>query len=206
MAVIKSGASSDQLTVDATSKAARVTQYDTNGNPIGIRKQTYRAATPSTLAAPGNATNPFFVIYGSDTKIVKVTRIWISTPTTTTLAFQSFRLFKYSTQPTGGTSTVLDKIPLDSTNDAATVAMLNAYTATPTLGTEVGCIHTVRSLNKSSTAVDGSEGLQFEINFGVHPETQPIILRTSSEGVGLVLGSATATSLAVSVEWTEEDA
>jgi len=35
MAVIKSGATSDQLTVDATSKAARVTQYDTAGAVIG---------------------------------------------------------------------------------------------------------------------------------------------------------------------------
>lgn len=34
MAVIKSGASTDQLTVDPTSKAARVTMYDSSGNEI----------------------------------------------------------------------------------------------------------------------------------------------------------------------------
>lgn len=34
MAVIKSGSSTDQLDIDATSKAARVTLYDTAGNPI----------------------------------------------------------------------------------------------------------------------------------------------------------------------------
>ena len=34
MAVIKSGNSTDQLSIDATSKAARVTLYDTDGNPV----------------------------------------------------------------------------------------------------------------------------------------------------------------------------
>src|SRR5689334_18447225 len=36
MAVIKSGASTDQLTVDPTSKAARVTLYDAAGNPVSV--------------------------------------------------------------------------------------------------------------------------------------------------------------------------
>jgi hypothetical protein len=40
MAVIKSGASTDQLTVDPVSKAARVTQYDSAGNEITINDPT----------------------------------------------------------------------------------------------------------------------------------------------------------------------
>jgi hypothetical protein len=36
MAVIKSGASTDQLSIDATSKAARTSLYDTAGNPIMV--------------------------------------------------------------------------------------------------------------------------------------------------------------------------
>jgi hypothetical protein len=36
MAIIKSGNSTDQMTVDPTSKAARVILYDANGNPVSV--------------------------------------------------------------------------------------------------------------------------------------------------------------------------
>lgn len=78
MAVIKSGASTDQLSIDATSKAARVTVYDTAGNvvsqsnpandspdtgnpiKIGGRADT----TFQTAVADGDRVDALFDVYG----------------------------------------------------------------------------------------------------------------------------------------------
>lgn len=78
MAIIKSGASSDQLTIDATSKAARVTLYDTAGRAVhpaaayGISSTFTPAATPNNLV----------IIEGSSTKTIVVWCMWIYTQTT----------------------------------------------------------------------------------------------------------------------------
>src|ERR1044072_7677895 len=53
MAVIKSGASTDQMTVDATSKAARITLYDTAGTAISTAAGT--ALRVALYDASGNA-------------------------------------------------------------------------------------------------------------------------------------------------------
>ena len=39
MAVIQSGASSDQLTIDAVSKASRVTDYDSSGRELSVQSK-----------------------------------------------------------------------------------------------------------------------------------------------------------------------
>ncbi len=203
MAVIKSGATSDQLTIDATSKAARVTFYDTAGNAL-TQKATYRAATVGTVAAPASTTAPFFVIYGSASKTLRVQRVTVSGPTTTTLAFQGFELIKYSTQPSGGTATTLNQIPLDSTSAAGTANLCQVYTVAPTAGTAVGTIDSIRMINKSTTAVDGSEMSTYVFDFRNNAEASAVVLRGTAQGVGLELHTGTATTVSVSVEWTEE--
>ena len=55
MAVIKSGATTDQLTVDPTSKAARVTQYDAAGNVVTSGIPVATTVTNSNVAS--SATN-----------------------------------------------------------------------------------------------------------------------------------------------------
>lgn len=58
MAVIKSGASTDQMSVDATSKAARVTLYDTAGNVLSVGGGTQYTEDAVAAANPiGNAIN-----------------------------------------------------------------------------------------------------------------------------------------------------
>lgn len=63
MATIKSGASSDQLTIDATSKAARTTSYDSSGNYVHPQKVaplslgSYSLFQASGLLAAGAQTN-----------------------------------------------------------------------------------------------------------------------------------------------------
>jgi hypothetical protein len=203
MAIIKSGASSDQLSIDATSKAARVTLYDTSGNSLA-QQATYRASTSMTVAAAASATAPFFVIYGSSSKVIRVQRVVVSGPSTTTAAIQGFELIKYSTAPSGGTATALTQVPLDSASPAGTSSLCQVYTAAPTAGTAVGTLGSIRMINKSTTVVDGSEMSFYEFDFREYGRNTPIILRSTSHGVGLELHVATATTVAVFVEWTEE--
>jgi hypothetical protein len=203
MAVIKSGASSDNLTVDATSKAARVTMYDARGNLMGS-KPTYRACTADTVAAAASATAPFAVIYGSASKTLRVQRIIVSGLTTTTLAIQGVSLIKYSSQPTGGTPVTLTQVPLDANDAAGTSNLCQVYTAAPTTGTALGRIASRRALNKSTTAVDGSPMTDLVFDFRGMDESMAITLRGTTQGVGLQLHVATATTCTVEIEWTEE--
>lgn len=203
MAIIKSGASSDNMTVDATSKAARVTLYDTRGNAM-CSKATYRASTADTVAAAASATAPFFVIYGSGTKTIKVQRIVVTGFTTTTLAIQGVSLIKYSSAPTGGTPVVLTQVPLDANDAAGTANTCQVYTAAPTAGTALGRIASRRALNKSTTVVDGSPMAEIVFDFRGIDESMPVTLRGTSQGLGLQLHVATATTCSVEVEWTEE--
>lgn len=66
MAILKSGASSDQLTIGAVSKAARVTLYDDAGISLSQRAA-YRAASIATSTVV-SGTAPFFTFYGSAQK------------------------------------------------------------------------------------------------------------------------------------------
>jgi len=203
MAIIKSGASSDQLTIDATAKAARIIKYDTRGNVLQPQP-TYRACTADTVAAAASATAPFFVIYGSASTVVQIQRIVVSGATTTTLAIQGVSVIKYSTAPSGGTATALTQIPLDSNFSAATVATCQVYTAAPTAGTAIGRIASRRFLNKSTTVVDGAASHETVFDFRGQDVAFPVTLRGTSQGIGLQLHVATATTLTVEVEWTEE--
>ena len=203
MAVIKSGATSDQLTIDATSKAARVTLYDTDGNSLA-QASTYRGATNSTVVAAASATAPFFVIYGSASKTLRIQRIRISGPTNVTLAYQGFDIIKYSTAPSGGTAVALTQVPLDSTDAAATASLCQVYTAAPTAGTPVGNIGSARIVNKSATVVDGSEASVLEWDFRGQGRSGEPTLHGTAQGVGVELHVATATTVSIEVEWTEE--
>src|SRR5688572_5082632 len=103
MATIKSGASTDVLTVGVTSKAARVEPYDSRGNNRGV-KATYRAATTANVVAAAGAAM-FFVIAGSASRTIIVQRIRITGMTLTAVAYNSLVAEKWSSAPTGGTAT-----------------------------------------------------------------------------------------------------
>jgi hypothetical protein len=204
MAVIKSGASTDQLTVDPTSKAARVTLYDSDGTYTG-KRATYRAATIGNVVAAAGAAM-FFVIAGSGSKTIKIWHIRISGDTLTTLAVNSIVLEKWSTAPTGGTATTLVAVPHDSSDAAASASLIQVYTAAPTEGTLVGTMGCNRHIQKSSTVVDGSQFDDVEWVFGTNGETRPIVLRGTAQALSLAFSAApaTAVTLAVEIEWTEE--
>lgn len=139
MAIIKSGASTDQLTVDATSKAARVTLYDSQG-----REQTPpNSQSISSIFTPAATPNNLVIIEGSASKIIKVYSMWIYTQTTAAGSVQFF-LKKYSTAATGGTFVSAGTpVPNDSNDAAATVNRVGHFTVDPTPGTLVGIIRNV---------------------------------------------------------------
>ncbi len=204
MAVIKSGASSDQLTVDATSKAARVTLYNTDGT-IGCEKATYRASTIIPLVAAVTVNVPFFNIIGSATKTVTVKRITVSGMTLTAVGYFAINVEKLSTASSGGTSTTLVATPLDSNNPAVT-AVVKAYTVAPTKGSLVGTIASWRALWQATTAAAAGVTDYFVFNFGDMPETRGVTLRGVAQELALTFPVvlASAGTLAVDVEWTEE--
>jgi hypothetical protein len=204
MAIIKSGATSDQLTVDPTSKAARVTIYNTDGTANG-EKATYRASTIIPLVAAVTVNVPIFNIIGSASKTITVKRITVSGMTLTAVGYFTINVEKLSTASTGGTSTTLAAVPLDSINSAATAAV-KAYTAAPTKGTLVGTIASWRALWQATVAAAAGVTDYFTFNFGDMRETKGIILRGTAQEVALTFPVvlASAGTLAVDIEWTEE--
>jgi len=206
MAIIKSGASSDQLTIDPTSKAARVIPYDNQGNYRGV-KPTYRAASIIPYVPAVTINRTIFTIGGSATKTIIVKKIVVTGMTLTAVQYIAINAVKYSTATTGGTSTSLPQVPLDSADAAGTAAQVRTYTAVPTDGTLVGTIASRRVLGQATVAAAGSivhEPMIFE--FGDNNDNKGVVLRGTSQELALLfpVAPATTVTIGVEVEWTEE--
>jgi len=175
-------------------------------------RYTYRAATLNTVVTEAVAAM-FFVITGSASVERRVRKIRISGSTLTTLAVGSVVVEKWSTTaPTGGTETTLTRVPVDSAFPAAqTDGLVQVYTVAPTEGTLVGTIACRRHVWKSSTVVDGAPfaDLEFDFTDMDSPGSQMppgVPLHGLTQALSLAFGAAPATAitLAVEVEWTEE--
>lgn len=201
---IVSGASSDILTIDPLSKAARVTLYNADGAYNG-QKATYRASTIIPLVAAVTVNRAFFLITGSATKTVVVKRIAVSGATLTAVGYFTVNVVKYNTATTGGTSTNLVRVPLDSADPAAT-AVVRAYTVAPTDGALVGTIASNRCLWQATVAAAAGLTRDYVFDFGDMPQTGGITVRGVAEEVALLFPVvlASAGTLAIDVEWTEE--
>lgn len=143
IAIIKSGASSDQLTIGAVNKAAYTQDFDATGRDLSVQsKQTFAIASSFTPAA---TPTDLVVIEGSATKTIRILSIVIGT-TNTAAGSQQFHLIKRSTADTTGTFVSAGTpVPLDSNNAAATVNRVGHFTANPgALGTAVGTVSVVR--------------------------------------------------------------
>ena len=204
MAIIKSGATSDQLSIDSVSKAARVTLYNTDGSDNG-EKCTYRASTIIPLVAAVTINVPFFNIIGSASKTVTIKRIAISGATLTAVGYFTVNVVRLSSASSGGTSTVLVNVQMDTVDPAAT-AVVRAYTVAPTSGTLVGTIATTRCLWQATTAAAAGVSRDYVFTFGDMPETKGIRLRGVSQEMALLFPVvlASAGTLAIDIEWTEE--
>lgn len=201
---IKSGASTDTLTIGATSKAARVEQYDSRGNYAG-QKRTYSAAlTAKTATAAG--TGPFFAICGSATTTVRVQKISFDYTVATAGIHADLRIQKTSTATSGGTATALVSVPHDSTSTAATVGLVNYYTALATSGTVVGTIDIQQRWAQITATVTGGSQITRDFDWRALSEPEAVVLRGTAQCVQASFGTTTtnAPTMTVSVMWTEE--
>lgn len=227
MAIIKSGVTTDLLTIDATSKAARVTPYSSAGveqvlataakqdignaslaalasgiasgaAPTDGVKSTY-SATVLNLVTAASATN-IFTIQGSGTKTIRIIRILVSGIQTTS-GNMSVILRKQSTADSGGTSTSPTAVPHDSASTAATASIF-AYTANPTMGGLVGTVISKRlTFPSAATAFDPPADV-----FTADLPGQALVLRGAAQGLAVSFNGVTLTggSVNVTMTWTEE--
>ncbi len=202
---VKSGLDTSILTVEAVSKAARVILYNLDGTYSG-EKATYRASTLIPFVPAVTINIPWFLIEGSASKTIIVKRIAVSGATLTAVAYLTVNVVKFSTAASGGTAISAPMVPMDSTFPAATAAFVKYYTAIPTAGSTIGSIATSRTLFQSTTAVGTSIPRDFVFDFGDMPETKGIVLRGTTQGLGLIwpVVPASTVTLAVDIEWTEE--
>lgn len=209
MAVIKSGASTDQLTIDTTSKAARVTLYDSTGRELYPAKSYSISSFFTPVATP----NHLVIIQGSATTTIKVIAMWIYTQTTAAGSAQFF-LKKYSTAYSGGVFVSAGTpVPLDSA-DAAATAVVGHFSTDPTPGTLVGTIRAVTIatpvLRPATPAgiielsgVDMITGTQVAVPNSV----QPVTLRGTSQYLAIDFNDVALVAGQVhqyTVVWTEE--
>lgn len=202
MAVIKSGASTDQLSIDPTSKAARVTLYNPDGSlQVPAVKSSYVAfSAPFT---PGATPQDVFSITGDASKVVRVLCMFISS-TQTTGGVNGWQVVKRSTANSGGTSALVTIVRSDPADNAA-AAIVRQYTTNPTAGALVGNSWSGFIGSPAPAAVMPAHIGAF-VNF-TEELGKPMILRSTSDvlswnfgGVALPAGL----SVRAGVFWTEE--
>jgi hypothetical protein len=168
-------------------------------------KQTYKASTIIPLVTAVTANVPFFNIIGSATKTISIKKISVNGHTLTAVAYTTINVEKLSTASSGGTSTTLVAVPLDSANGTAT-AVVKAYTVAPTRGTLVGTISSQRILSQATVAVASGITTDFEFKYGDFSQSSPVVLRGATQELCLTYPVAltTAGTCAIDIEWTEE--
>jgi hypothetical protein len=205
MAQIQSGATSDLLTVDPTSKAARVTLYDTRGN-VCAQKATYSAATTAKTAVAAATTTPYAVIYGSGTKTIRVQRIVFCVTMATTGAYPDVVVYMRTASVTGGTSTNLTQVAHDSNSAAGTANFVKIYTAAPTPGTGGGVIATMMQYAPITATTTLGPAI-FDFDWRIRDESEAPVLRGTAQGLEVCFGTSIATNqptITVGFLWTEE--
>jgi len=199
MSVKIAGATSNvEAEVDSASRALRVTLYDINGIAVGPR-YTYDAAT--FAFTPGATPQDVFTISGSNTKIIRITRIRMS-GVQNTAGINSWYLLRRSSLNTGGISTVVTAVSRDSTQPSAT-AIIRQYTANPTAGTSVGLVRSGKLLIPAANSL-ASDNLIWDFD---DIQTNPLVLSNDNELIAINFnGVALPAGLSIHcvITWTEE--
>lgn len=109
MAVIKSGATADELTIDPTSKAARITLYDSAGNELHKEPNgSYLLRIPNArLTAAIAANSAIWTVRNGSSRTMRIKRISVSAKFDGTAAATTaqFQLQRFTTAtPSGGTA------------------------------------------------------------------------------------------------------
>lgn len=162
------------------------------------RKNTYRA-TIVNLAGGASVTD-LLTVTGSATKTIRIRKIVLQAVAGANQVIDVV-LIKRSTADTGGTSTSVTMVPVDS-NDAAATAVVTAYTANPTLGTTVG------NVDARKAFLPGSNNGPTEptiFDFGDNA-SKAIVLRGTAEQLAINLNGLNVASdtYNITVDETEE--
>ncbi len=147
-------------------------------------KATYRTVFNDLSAPSGTAV----ALIGAAGVTVRVLQVQIAKPSANQTPLV---LAKFSTAPTGGSSTSPTPVPFDS-DDAAASATINLYTTIPTDGSLVGSVF---------DADIASGDVVYEV-FGEHQNSQAIVLRGTGEY--LAIQPSVVATLNGFIEWTEE--
>ena len=141
----------------------------------------------------------FFEIKGSTSRTLRILRLSIS-GIATAAASIAIQAIKRSTANSGGTPAAQTIAPHDS-NDAAATAVVNTYSANPTLGTSVGAPR-AQTLNLGAAGAAGVIAWDFTTRNG-----KGIVLRGVAQSLNLNWNGAAVpagTVLSMDVEFTEE--
>ncbi|MGH7975013.1 MAG: hypothetical protein ACREBR_05780 [bacterium] len=172
------------------------------------------SVSPSTKAAygmttrsiaPAVAATDIVTISGSASKTITVTRIELTTNTTST-SFNNWIALKRSTVNTGGTSTSPTIVPYDS-NNAAGTAVVHSYSANPTaLGTLVGNLKMIKLFSPPPTGGNATnENVQI-FDFTDGGVISGVVLRGTGQLLCLNFAGAAVPAgmvIAVNIDWIE---
>jgi hypothetical protein len=167
--------------------------------PIPVTAEGYKANYGSAVvrATPAATTTDIITLVGSATKTVMVKRVIVS-GLATTAGSMDVSLVKRTVANTSGTATQPDIAKYDS-SDPAPSAVVNLYTANPTVGTGIALKN--QSLN---FGVDGATG-QALFEFSTRND-KPLVLRGIAQCLAINLNGQAVPSggkLSASIEWEE---
>jgi hypothetical protein len=208
---VRSGATTDLLTVDATSKAARVTMYGTDGRAItelATYSTTFRGASGAGITPFASATAPIAVLQGSATKTVRVWCIAYSIAVTTGVALPVDVWAAKFSSFSGGTTTTAPTVAKHDSNDASATAAPILYTgaATATLLDSGAYLTSDKYALTTGSATVAQTQLVNRWIWGSSGSPRPVVLRGTAQyiGVGVSTSVGTTPLMEVVITWTEE--
>ena len=158
----------------------------------------YRASTPIFTTA--TSATDIFNFKGSGSKTVYIRKITFKQANYTTGGSHNVYLIKRSTANSGGTSSALTAVPLDSNFSSATASGVY-YTANPTVGTSLGTVSHIWVIGTSGP-INQVTGALFDSTKG----GSPVVLRGTGESISVNYNGVTdaiGTSACVDIEWSE---
>jgi hypothetical protein len=211
MAIVKSGAGTDMLTVNPTSKSNRVTFYNSGGSESGYGGlATFSASNSFTPAA---TPNDLVTISGSITKLVKIISFTIAT-NNTAAGSQKFYLVKRNSLNIGGTFTATKATGHSSDGAQSTVSVGHYTVDQTTVGNPLGTINVVFAASQNNTPttwsgfIDGNDPTnRVELLPRINSQLKPVILRGKEELLCLNFNNAALVSgqnHVYRIVWTEE--
>lgn len=177
-------------------------------SPLGAEAASATYAVADTGYTAYATPTDLITISGSATKTIVVLNFQIGAHSNAA-ALQTFYFLRRSTANTGGTSTNPTAVKYDSSQGAAT-AVVNVYTAAPTLGTTAGTLRINEISSTTATTAAGMTtlaGTSTNNNIvGMVDFRRPIILRGAAESLCLNYAGAALTagfSAYYFIEWVE---